>query len=657
MLSTLWHLFDYIGHNTAIDMLHEDGLEASYDAIYMHTIIQFVFRKFSGTKGYSKEKMNLSCQQLTDANGNKIFVKNDLILKLSGIEVCIGETKRESFSLPDFIKGLRVVRSMFEAQVVAKAKSAAHLEKFTFLFVQLSRNKIQLHVAIKSHLHLVQMQELIAFAVPMSPTDLANKPLMIDFLRGMVQVFRFVYFFKYRIAGAIDHLSTLETVRSVDTTSQTPRRNNTNTRSNSSNLPTGAASGTFQGSLGSGASANGDQSRDCLEGDTLNDFTWTDDEICRSYNCIDRSLGLIAEPAQLLTWRHEVQETLSFDSDWYAGTVWVERVVNRVHVYDASGPYEKFLKSGKCYVLKQLCTPDAQLRSAIVTRARQEYRMHVLAQHFAPMHVIPIVVGLQCNIAQRKSQIVWWSSRDEQEQASVVIFVLEVGSKWGWLRKSVTDWLKDMRHLARGLALLHGHALVHGDLKFANVLEYGGHVVLCDFGHAEDLSSLSSGFSGSFGTPAYRRDTEDCTMSPMDDVYSFGCMLCYGLIALTSGNEADDLARERCFHEVEREGVHNALSRMKKQFSNFTEVVALADHLLSQCSGMCMIDVGIKLNEIIYRLEIPSDASDSSPGSESPNKHAHMAEKGKEPQVDQKKRFNETSSRRRTPLRLLSNHP
>ncbi|MEZ4321485.1 MAG: AAA family ATPase [Myxococcota bacterium] len=99
-------------------------------------------------------------------------------------------------------------------------------------------------------------------------------------------------------------------------------------------------------------------------------------------------------------------------------------------------------------------------------------------------------------------------------------------------------WIPTIAALAATLAHVHGHGLVHGDLKPANVLlPTATAPVLVDFGltsrlgareHADRLVSVTV----PLGTPAYMAP-ERCAGAPFDtraDLYALGCML-YELVA------------------------------------------------------------------------------------------------------------------------------
>ena len=82
---------------------------------------------------------------------------------------------------------------------------------------------------------------------------------------------------------------------------------------------------------------------------------------------------------------------------------------------------------------------------------------------------------------------------------------------------------------AEGLAQLHGHNLVHRDVKPANfLLREDGSLVLADFGLLVDAGTVDAGEAGAlFGTPRYvaPEQLQGAPAAPAADVYGLGVLL------------------------------------------------------------------------------------------------------------------------------------
>eukprot|EP01112_Ceratiomyxa_fruticulosa_P008417 TRINITY_DN2181_c0_g1_i2.p1 TRINITY_DN2181_c0_g1~~TRINITY_DN2181_c0_g1_i2.p1 ORF type:complete len:769 (+),score=147.27 TRINITY_DN2181_c0_g1_i2:1067-3373(+) len=122
-----------------------------------------------------------------------------------------------------------------------------------------------------------------------------------------------------------------------------------------------------------------------------------------------------------------------------------------------------------------------------------------------------------------------------EEPPSIILPLMEKGSldsvmkresgKIGWQTK-----IKFFLEAARGLAFIHGHNVIHGDLKPQNILVDENNVVhISDFGLSKTKSSATMhasttvpGFSLYFAAPEVFATGK---MSPASDVYSFGIIL------------------------------------------------------------------------------------------------------------------------------------
>lgn len=619
-------MVDFIGYNVSLGLFEaDDALEATYDTVFMHSMISMVFARIvAGCKGFSKEKVNKSTKTRGDQIGVRTLAKNDLIVELFGFEIGIGETKRVmNGTEADFEKGARAMRDMFEVQVLPKLGLGDNIGDFMFFFVQLEKCKLHFHVATKTHLHFVQMEELLTFEVPLRVNDFLDTEKMQAFLQGVIGIHRIAYLYQCKLSNALSALRNKPVLSPVDTTSQTPRKPDDDTdrkdgRGRRGHPPRGPdpdGGGRDQGGSDQGGDGRGFGNGTGGPTDQFNfsmkasDFEFGEDEntpfsnkkAFSIYNCLRREKG------ELLARQCSDRHVLSQCKEWYDGQGALDSYVVRTQVVRSAEDYQSTLLMGKEYVLKQYCTTHPDLEKMVVEEMNQEYRMHCLAQRAAPGYVIPAVAAYHCDPARRQSQIMWWA--DEKEHSCVTVLVMEVGGEWRWMAKRLVDWLWGMMDLARGLSLLHGHGLVHGDVKYSNVLEYGGRVVLCDFGHAEDLTELSSVFTGTFGTDGFRRPwcqaSQRRSISPMDDVYSFGCMLCYGLAIHVEYEHQDEIQKDRELRRVVEDGAHRTLLHMEGNaaFVPFGDLIELCQELVRDDSSWCMINVRAKLARILRRLD------------------------------------------------------
>ena len=97
-------------------------------------------------------------------------------------------------------------------------------------------------------------------------------------------------------------------------------------------------------------------------------------------------------------------------------------------------------------------------------------------------------------------------------------------------RLPLGDVVAIVREVADALSYAHANGVVHRDVKPANVLIDGGHVVVADFGLAKALATdlpdalTDAGFT--VGTPSYMspEQARAGTVDARTDVYSLGCM-------------------------------------------------------------------------------------------------------------------------------------
>lgn len=180
--------------------------------------------------------------------------------------------------------------------------------------------------------------------------------------------------------------------------------------------------------------------------------------------------------------------------------------------------------------------PSAAARERCLREARTLARIHdprVVAVHDVVEHGEWLAIAMD-HVEGPNLRTVLRALQSQKDQPPAVVAANLCGDDRKAFGPSWTQWVvRQGVRLARALAGLHEHGLVHRDVKPENVLlQRGGETVLADLGLARAASDLATaGFSG---TPWYAAPEQWRTEGVVDgraDVYSLGVLL-YELLAL-----------------------------------------------------------------------------------------------------------------------------
>lgn len=200
---------DFIAYNASLDAIN--------DAFLMHTIVLAVFARIVDGRGFSEETGS------TNIDDEEILEYRDLTVKLFGHKIGICTTSRSTNgSTADFKRGAQAMRDMFELQVMPKLGNADEISEYVFFFVQLEERALHFYVATKTHLHAVQMEELLYFELPYNLQDFKDLDKMLGFLRGLVGVHRIASLYQRTLSNTFSALQNKPELSSVDTTRQAP---------------------------------------------------------------------------------------------------------------------------------------------------------------------------------------------------------------------------------------------------------------------------------------------------------------------------------------------------------------------------------------------------------------------------------------------------
>ena len=181
--------------------------------------------------------------------------------------------------------------------------------------------------------------------------------------------------------------------------------------------------------------------------------------------------------------------------------------------------------------------PSAAARERCLREARTLARIHdprVVAVHDVIEHGQWLAIAMD-HVQGPNLRTLLRALQSQKDQPPAAVAASLCGDDRKTFGPSWTQWVvRQGVRLARALAGLHQHDLVHRDVKPENVLlPRGGETVLADLGLARSTSDLATaGFSGTPWYAAPEQWRSEAAVDGRADVYSLGVLL-YELLALS----------------------------------------------------------------------------------------------------------------------------